>query len=330
MAESKRGIKIVMRGGTCDYGVEDDYVDRLRGEFPEVDFVKVRSEEEALSEIGDAEAYCGWWPSPKVFRAGHNLKWMHAPFTGVDGMLKLPELIESDVAVTNCRGPHADPMADHVMATVVILTHHLQHMWEDQRARRWDGEKYHFKQSEIRGKTMGIWGLGDLGRAIARRAHAAGMTVYGVDLHSVAPLPEVQAIWGPDRLDELLQISDWFVVATPLTRQTRGLIAKDKIRLLKKGSYLVVISRGGIVDEDALAEALRTGHLAGASVDAFAVEPLPAESPLWDCENLIISPHASAHTLELSKGRHAIFRKNLRRYLANQPFLYVVDKRAGY
>ena len=330
MQEGKRGIKIVMRGGPFDYGVEDDFVGRLRKEFPQVNFVKVKTDEAALGEIGDAEAYCGWWPSSSVFQAGKNLRWVHAPFTGVDGMAKLPELVESEVVVTNCRGPHADPMADHVMATIVILTHRLQHMWEDQRARRWDAAKYHFKQSEIRGKTMGIWGLGDLGRAIARRAHAAGMVVYAVDLHAVAPFPEVKAIWGPDRLDELLGISDWFVVATPLTAQTRGLIGKEKMQLLPKGSYLVVISRGGIVDEEALAEALQSGHLAGASVDAFAVEPLPPESPLWDCDNAILSPHASADTLELSKARHAIFRENLKRYLANQPFLYVVDKRAGY
>ena len=137
-------------------------------------------------------------------------------------------------------------------------------------------------------------------------------------------------MWGLDRLDELLRISDWFVVAAPLTSKSRGMIDARRIGLLRPSSYLIVISRGGIVDEAALADALRGGRLAGAGVDATEVEPLPQDSPLWDLDNLVLSPHASALTPRMYEGRRQAFRENMRRFLNGEPFLYACDKRAGF
>ena len=125
-------------------------------------------------------------------------------------------------------------------------------------------------------------------------------------------------------------MSDWFVVTAPLTSDTRGVIDKRRIELLKDGAYVIVISRGHIVDETALADALRSGHLAGVGLDAMAEEPLPEKNPLWDMANVVITPHASAVTNEMFDARQDIFRENLRRYQAGESFLYVCDKRAGF
>ena len=177
---------------------------------------------------------------------------------------------------------------------------------------------------------MGILALGDIGKAVARRAYGFDMDVYAVDLNPVTPPPQVKEVWGLERLDELMGMCDWFVVAAPLTAESRGLIDRRRIGLLKPSSYLIVISRGGIVDEDALADALRDGRLAGAGIDATAIEPLPQESPLWGLDNVVLSPHASALTPQMYEGRRQVFRENMRRFLNNEPFLYVCDKRAGF
>ena len=135
---------------------------------------------------------------------------------------------------------------------------------------------------------------------------------------------------GDCSLDEMLEISDWFVIAAPLTPETLGIIDSRRIGLMKNGAYFILISRGGIADEQAVIEALKSGKLAGAAIDSFVTEPLPTTSPFWDMENVIVSPHASALTPEMWEGRRKIFEENLRRYLTNEPFLYVCDKKAGF
>ena len=133
-----------------------------------------------------------------------------------------------------------------------------------------------------------------------------------------------------DRLDDLLAISDWLVVTAPITDETRGMIGKEQLQKMKPGSHMIIISRGGIVDEFALGEAIESGHLAGAGVDAFDPEPPVPENPLWDNPNVVMSPHASAFTPGLYIGRRNVFKENFRRYLAGEPFLYVCDKTLGY
>ncbi|MCH8816055.1 MAG: hypothetical protein IH957_13380 [Chloroflexi bacterium] len=141
-------------------------------------------------------------------------------------------------------------------------------MRDDQRAHRWDGAKYYGRFAELNGRTMGILAMGDIGEAVARRAHGFGMEVYAVDKRPMSPIPEVREVWGLERLDDLLRISHCFVVTAPLTAESRGIIDRRRIGLLKKGAYVIVISRGHIVDEEALVDALRSGRLGGAGLDA--------------------------------------------------------------
>ena len=320
-------MKVLM----TDAHLGDSFVEQLQAEFPQVEFIAATNIEEQLREAADADVICGWPDSPDVVEAASRLRWIHCPGTGIDKiMAEMPTLADSDVVLTNARGPHANPMADHVLWMMLSLSHRGRGMAEDQRLSRWEAEKYSHAFVELSGSTMGILALGDIGKAIARRAYGFDIDVYAVDINPVTPPPQVREVWGMERLDELMQMCDWFVVTAPLTAETRGMIDRRRIGLMKPSSYLIVISRGGIVDEDALADALREGRIAGAGIDATAIEPLPQESPLWELDNVVLSPHASALTPEMYEGRRQIFRENMRRFLGNEPFLYVCDKRTGF
>ena len=318
-------MKVVIETGQTN----DAFVAELREEFSGVEFFPSAGVEEEKANVKDADIYCGA-PSRDVFLAADKLRWIQCIGTGVDMILAIPEIVDSDVVLTNCRGPHAAPMADHVMGMVVMLAHQLDEMLDDQRARRWDPKKYNGRQADLTGSTMGILALGDIGTAVAWRAHGFGMDVYAVDKHPRPAAPVVKEVWGLDRLDELMSISDWFVITAPLAPDTRGLIDRRRVGLLKDGAYVIAISRGNIIDEEALIDGLRSGRIAGAGLDVMAVEPLPETSPLWDMKNVILSPHASAMTPTLLGERREIFKENLRRFLANQPFVYTVDKTAGF
>ena len=306
----------------------EEFVRELRETFPGVSFVPAYTPEDQRRETVDADVSLGW-PGREAFLAARKLRWIHNVGMGIDWMLQAPEVVASDVVVTNAPGPHTNPMADHVMAVLLALAHNLRELWDDQRAKRWDPPKYDGRMVDLDGSVMGLLSLGGIGRAVAQRARGFGMQVYAVD-PSPTDIPAGVEVWGMEQLDDLLRISDWFVVAAPLVPGTQGLIDARRIGLMKRGSYLIVISRGGIVDEQALAEALRSGHLAGAGVDATAVEPLPADSPLWELDNLILSPHASGVTPQLVEGRRRIFRDNLRRFVDRQPLAHLCDKQRGY
>ncbi len=232
--------------------------------------------------------------------------------------------------LTNARGSHAAPMADHVMSMCLAFAHRTNEMMADQRAHVWDTRKYDRFFIEMEGSTMGIVALGDIGSAAARRAAGFGMRVYAVDKRPFDAPPGVEEVWGLDRLDDLLRMSDWLVVTAPYTEDSKGMIDARGLGLMKPTSHLIVISRGGVVDEDALLDAVTDRGIAGAGIDAFEIEPPPDDSPWWELDNVIISPHASALTVEMWEGRREIFRENLRRFLANEPFIYVCDKAAGF
>ena len=305
------------------------FEERLTEEFPEVDFVFAASEEDQAAEIKDADVFMGS-PSRSVFLASDRLRWLHCPGTGIDKLTSIPEIVNSDVVLTNARGSHAAPMADHVMSMCLAFAHRTNEMMADQRAHVWDTRKYDRFFIEMEGSTMGIVALGDIGSAAARRAAGFGMRVYAVDKRPFDAPPGVEEVWGLDRLDDLLRMSDWLVVTAPYTDDSKGMIDARGLGLMKPTSHLIVISRGGVVDEDALLDAVTDRGIAGAGIDAFEIEPPPDDSPWWELDNVIISPHASALTVEMWEGRREIFRENLRRFLANEPFIYVCDKTAGF
>ena len=306
------------------------YVDELRAAFPSVEFCPAYTVAEQVAAVQGAQVQFGLISRP-VFDAADALEWFHFVGIGFDPIVReIPELRSGAVVMTNARQTHVVPMADHVLAAVLAHAHRLPEMLADQRARRWDTERYLQRIVELEGTVMGILALGDIGRAVAKRAAAFGVAVYGVDLVAMDPPEGVQEVWPVERLDEMLALVAWLVVLAPRTAATEGMIDRRRLGLLKEGAHVTVVSRGGIIDETALAEGLHSGRIGGAALDATAVEPLPQDSPLWDAPNVWLSPHVSAASVQLLERRQAIFKENLRRYLAGDALLNICDIDKGY
>lgn len=305
-------------------------LDGLRAEFPEVEFVEARTTPEQVEAVKDADAYLGRIPREAFLAAGPRLRWVHSSGAGIENILSIPELVASEVVVTNTRGGHAGTIAEHTFALLLALTRQLFPIHEDQKRRVWDRPTHSRASRGLAGQTMVILGLGNIGRAIAQRAVAFELRVIGVDLRPGAVPPGVEAVWGLERLDEALALADVVAVATPLTAETTNLLDERRVGRLKPEAYLLVVSRGGIIDEAALVAALRAGKLAGAGLDVQAREPLPADDPLWEAPNLILSPHCSGASRQTTARVWQITEDNVRRFIAGEPLMNVCDKRAGF
>ena len=305
-------------------------LDRLRADFPGVEFLVAADRPEADRLLPQADVVLGWAVRPENFdRAGH-LKWIQITAAGV-GSLLFPALIESSVVVTNGRGLHAVAMAEHTIAVIFGFARRLHLARDAQRERVWAQDallRGGFQKLE--GSTLGLVGLGSIGGEIAVRARALGMKVVAVRKRPSADPAPADAQWGVEALDQLLATSDWVVLAAPLTEETRGLIGARELARMRKGAVLINLGRGALVDEAALIEALRSGHLGGAALDVVEREPLPVDSPLLDMRGVIVTPHISGLGPRYWERAMDLFAENLRRYLADQPLLNTVDKRAGY
>lgn len=315
-------MKVVL--GSDHLGAE--FLERLRDTFPGTEFTLALSRDDMVREAADAEVFLGW-PTQEVFRAGSGLKWVHCIGTGVDNVGALGDIAAAGIPITNARGPHTEPMADHTMLFVLSLAHNAKKMLDDQSRGEWDTNGY--DHIEVSGSVMGLYGFGMIGRAIARRALGFGMEVIALDPGPDDEIPGVH-VWGVDRLDDLFRAADWLVVACPLTSETRMSVDARRIALLKPTASLIVISRGGIVDEAALGEALTAGRIAGVALDATDPEPPAAGGTFWTHANALISSHSSALTPEMYEGRRQIVIENLRRYMEGGELINRVDPVKGY
>ncbi len=298
-----------------------------RDEFPEVEFVPVTTPEEQLQAVQGADAFIGWITREAFVAAGPQLRWVHAPSAGVERHVAITELVESDVTLTNTRGSHAPTIAEHTFAMLLALTRRILELSEYQKQHAW---KRPTNPRGIMGMTMTVVGFGQIGRAIAKRAVGFDMKVIGVDARPTEPPPGVDEVWGLDRLDEALREADVVAIAAPITPETRGMIDARRIGLLKPDSYLLVVSRGGIVDEPALVDVLRKGKIAGAGLDVFQEEPLPPTSQLWDIPNLILTPHLAGASTQKERRCVEILRENVLRFQRGEELINLVDKRRGY
>ena len=318
-------MKIVI--GTGQFG--EDYAEKLGARFPEATFSMALTDPAEVREIVDADAFLGW-PEPEAIAAAQRLRWIHVPGMGINNTMRSPGIAESGIVVTNSPGAHTSPIADHVMFFVLSLAHQGRRLLDDQRARRWDTGSYERQLRDLDGSHMLLIGLGGIGRAVFQRAQSFGMQVSAIDPNPTDVPAGVREVGGEDRLDALLADTDWLVVTAPVTTGTRNMIDARRIGLLKHGASVIVISRGGIVDEVALAEALRSGRLFGAGLDATEVEPLPAESPLWNMDNVLISPHCSGVTPSNWKQRRQTLEDQVRRFVEGRPLAYICDLERGY
>ncbi len=298
--------------------------------YPQVEFAYCGEAKELPAAIADAEVYLGWL-SRDAFLVARRLKWIQSPSSGINNYLAIPELVASDVLLTSARGTHGACLAESALGMILAFTRGIRYSILSQERRLWAPGEIRGKMVELTGSTLGIVGLGTVGRALARRAQAFDLRIIAVDLCPGEKPNEVSELWGLDRLDELLAQSDYVVVTVPYTPQTRGMIGAEQLARMKPGAMLVGISRGGIIDQAALAAALRGRHLAAAALDVCEPEPLPAESELWGLENLLITPHIAGGSQFEAPSILGIFRENLGRFLRGDlPLRNQIDKSRGF
>jgi phosphoglycerate dehydrogenase-like enzyme len=304
--------------------LQDRYVARIEAVDPRVRVVRVSDRTTWSQEAPDAEVIFGFRPLREGALHAERLRWVHAAGAGVENLSQ--DVAGTEILVTNSH-IHGDVIAEHVFALILAHTRRLPEAFAYQRERRWGHRD--LGGSLLAGRTMGILGLGTLGRAVAHRAAAFGLRVWGTRRHP-QPVPAVERVLGPDGLDEVLRVADMLVVTLPLTPETRGLIGARELALLPRGAFVVNVGRGGLIDEAALTHAVRSGHVAGAGLDVFEEEPLPAESPLWTLPQVIVTPHVAGNFPGYMDRAVSLFCENLRRYLAGEPLPGVVDTARGY
>ena len=303
-------------------------LDELRDEIG-LEVVRARTPAEVLAEVADADVLFGA-PSADIVATGRNLRWIQASSAGVDFVTRLPELVESEIVLTNTRGAHGPSIGEHVVALLLALTRQIPACVGWQRRRHWGRPEAYRTVREIRGSTMGIVGFGAIGRGVAQRAVGFELELLAVDAQAVDGDPYVAEVWPPSRLPDLLARSDTVVVAAPYTPETHHLFDAAMLAHMKPDAYLIAVSRGGIVVEEDLVAALRASRLAGAALDVTEKEPLPADSPLWEAPNLLMTPHLAGASPAKEQRCVEILRDNLRRFAQGEALVNVVDKRLGY
>lgn len=307
----------------------DAAIDSLRSRVPDVAFVPLATADDPMEAVRQSVAYLGRIDADVFRRAGRHLRWVHAMGAGIETVTAIPELVESDITVTNTRGAHAPFIAEHTFALLLALQRHIPQFVQDQRDHIWKRPGFADSMQELYGRTMVIIGMGNIGRAIARRAVAFEMTVIGVD-RDPGRDTDGSTVQSVDQLDDALVNADVVVVAAPYTTETQNLLDARRIHSLPNRAVVIVVSRGGIVDEQALVDRLRAGTLAGAGLDVFETEPIPADSPLWDTPRLIITPHCSGGSNHTRNRVLDITVENIKRFASHEPLLNVCDKRAGF
>ncbi|MEU6090517.1 D-2-hydroxyacid dehydrogenase [Streptomyces sp. NPDC047085] len=280
--------------------------DGLAGLLPEADVLLVWD----FTSTAAREAWPGDGPRPR---------WVHTASAGVDHLM-CPELAASDTVVTNARGIFDQPIAEYVAALVLAVAKDLPRTLELQRERAWR----HRETRRVAGTRACVVGSGPIGRAIARTLKALGVTTA-----LVGRMPRT-GIHGPADLDRLISRADWVIAAAPLTEQTYGMFDTRRFGVMQPSAVFVNVGRGQLVDEDALAEALRRRWIAAAALDVFTAEPLPADSPLWGLPGLIVSPHMSGDTIGWRDELGTQFVELYERWAAGRSLVNVVDKKRGY
>src|SRR5712691_5195718 len=309
------------------------FVDQLRRQFPQHTFLDAWDRETLRRLLPEVDAAFTPFVDRDVFPSATRLQWVQSPAVGV-GSLMFPELLASPVVITSARGIRARAIAEHVLGVCIALARRLPAAMRAQLAHRWAQDELEGATVDIRtleGQRMGIVGLGAIGIELVKIARPFGLRISAIRRRVGEPGPEgVDEIWPLDRLNDLLSKSDIVILALPHTPGTRQLIGRAEINRMKPGAFLVNIARGKLIDDDAVAEALKNGRLGGAALDVFTKEPLDPASPYWDLPNVIITPHTSGAMQDYWTPLVALFAANLRRFEKGEPLLNVVDKVAGY
>jgi len=330
----------------CTLRFTEEQLDKLRAVSPQlvVRQVTCRNAEEVTAALDEQTEVLYTFRGPTTLEVAPRLQWVQLHSAGADHLIGTP-LWQSDVRITTASGIHAVTIGEYVLGSMLAFSRHFPRMFYYQQRAEWPTRRWEkFLGRELRGSTICIVGYGSIGREVARLARCLGMRVLAVKRNPEqrtdtgfrlpgtgdpdGSIPE--AIYPPEALHDALRQSDYVVVAVPSTPTTHHLIGEAELRAMPSHAYLINIARGNVVDQAALVRALREGWIGGAGLDVFDPEPLPADSPLWRLDNVILSPHISGFTPHYDEHATDLFAENLRRYLAGEPLLNQVDRERGY
>lgn len=298
---------------------EPPRVEQLKAAFPDVDFVHLTPAAPWPEGVEDAEAYLfAGLRKPELndlLKVAERVSWIHTGSAGFDWVM-VPEVDRRGIVVTRSMDVMSIPIAEFVLAAILHHAKRVSALMEAQARRSWEPPMH----LELRGKTVLVVGVGSIGRRVARLCQAFGMRVLGVK-RDAEPYEAVDEMHPPAALLDLLPQAQFVVLCAPSTPETDGMIGAEQLKAMRRDAYLINVARGSLIHDDALIAALESGEIAGACLDAFDEEPLPADSPLWCAPNLFVSPHASYRTPEIRDRVIAEFSANLRRRMAGQPLV---------
>ena len=276
--------------------------------------------------LAETEIIVGFAPPHNLLKRAPKLKWVQLMSAGADGMAR-SEIWQSSLTITGVSGIHATPISEYVLGMMLFFAKKSVHYLRMKQKHQWQ----RYTPQLLRGSTVGIIALGHIGREVARLAKAFGMRVLAVDeLRGTRPARHVDRMLPANRLRQLCADSDFVVSCVPLTPKTSKLIGEKELRAMKPTAYLINISRGGIVDEDALIRALDEKWIAGAGLDVTVIEPLPPDSRLWDFDNVMLTPHISGAQEDYLVLGTKLFCENLKRYLQGKKLMNVISRKRGY
>lgn len=302
----------------------------MQQKYPDIEFDVCTDREKVADHIVDADAYIGFL-NTETFQAAKQLKWVQSPASGVNYFLDVEGLPESDVVLTSAAGTHGGSVAESAIAMMLAFTRGIRASVQNQPQHNWAMQEIRAQNTELGGCTVGIVGFGQIGRALAQRLAGFEMRILAVDLFPKDKPEYVDELWDMDRLDDLLAASDFVVTLVPYTEDTVDLIGEAELAKMKPTAMLVGMSRGGIINEDALVQALKDETIACAALDVFAMEPLPEDSELWDIPNLLIAAHIAGGTQREYDRIMPIIWENLERFVNNEyPLRNQVDKVRGF
>ncbi len=297
---------------------------QLEAELPDDTFEYLEKDAELPGRIADADVVAGYVSPEALEKAGDRLKWVHSWAAGPDKQL-YKAFIDSDIALTCCKGNGAVPLAEHAMMLMMMLQRDAVRWLDEQRARIWTRRPH----EELANKTCAIIGTGYSGVDLALKAKAFHMRTIGLR-RSGEPAEHFDRMYRRDELHDFLREADFVVVTAPRTPETLDMLGAAEFAVMKPSAYYICFSRGGIANDDALLDAIQTGKIAGAGLDAHGQEPLPADSPFWDAPNTIVTPHNGATTPGTHRRGLQMLVENLKRYRKGETMINVVEKQAGY
>ena len=306
--------------------------DRIGQRWPEIRVVHLPNYDRLPEELPDANIFIGYSLRVDQLVWAKKLRWIHSTAAGVN-QLMYPELRHSGITITNASGVHSIPMVEHVMGVLVAMARRFPDVWRQQQAHRWSQQEIWDqapRPRELRGRVLLLVGFGTVGQEVAKMAKAFGMKIRAVTRSGRSDTNLAEKIYPRTELNAALQEADYIVLAAPDTPETYNLIGAAQFQAMKPNAYLVNVARGSLVDEAAMIEALRGHRIAGAALDVTAQEPLPPESPLWDLENVFITPHLSASTENLWTRQTDLVMDNLERWFAGKELRNRVDPNRGY